>query len=61
MREGRPQMKPWEDPKWIERNVCVDCGLVITNRWTAHKTYGECEKQLNKENNKVEFDPLFSW
>jgi len=54
-------MKPWEDPKWIERNVCVDCGMVITNRWTAHKTYGECEKQLNKENNKVEFDPLFSW
>jgi hypothetical protein len=48
MREGRPQMKPWEDPKWIEKNICVDCGKVITNRWTAHKTYGECEKQLNK-------------
>jgi hypothetical protein len=32
--------------QWIKENVCDTCGLVITNRWTNHKIYKECEKEL---------------
>jgi hypothetical protein len=45
-------MNPWEDPKWIKENVCNACGMVITNRWTNHKMYKECEKELAKKGAK---------
>lgn len=35
--------------QWIKENVCATCGMVITNRWSNHKIYNECEKELSKK------------
>ena len=35
--------------QWIKENVCAICGMVITNRWSNHKIYNECEKELSKK------------
>ena len=42
-------MNIWETPEWIKENTCSKCGMVITNRWTKHQMYRECEKQLAKK------------
>jgi hypothetical protein len=42
-------MTTWEDAKWQQANICTACGMVITNRWTNHVTYKECEKELAKK------------
>ena len=38
--------------QWIKENVCEVCEMVIANRWTNHRLYNECEKELEKKKQK---------
>jgi len=42
-------MTTWENAKWQQANVCSECGMVITNRWTNHVIYKECQKELSNK------------
>jgi len=46
---GSNKMTTWENAKWQQANVCSECGMVITNRWTNHVIYKECQKELSNK------------